>query len=153
MTIRQDKNVPIKTFGGRVKFIRESNDLTQTQFAEKIGVKPSFISKVERDAARFTIDHIVLIRTIFNFDMNWLLIGEGEKRSLPEAPATQPIIITENRQWDILTQRLQRIIQEGDKTKLEAVKATLKAFDPGEKKQTVDSFENEGVGTARNRAA
>lgn len=98
-----------------------------------------------------------------NVNLDWLLKGEQPDVVVdkPEAfesagfvaATTRPIVITENRKTDVLTQKLQRIIQEGDKTKLEALKATLKAFDPGEKKQRVDCTENERAGAARDRAA
>ena len=64
--------------GDRVKKIREDSGLNQTDFAEKIGVKQSFISKVEKEIAQLTIDHCILIATIFKVDLNWLLMGEEQ---------------------------------------------------------------------------
>ena len=75
MTNSQEKNSHEKTIGGRIKFLRESNSYNQTQFAEKIGVQQSFISKVEKNIASFTVDQIILLKTFFDFDLNWLLTG------------------------------------------------------------------------------
>ena len=76
MNICQDKNMPIVNIGEKVKSLRERNGLNQTQFAEKIGVKQGFISKVESNLASFTVDHIILLRNIFSLDMNWFFSGE-----------------------------------------------------------------------------
>lgn len=159
MNTSQQKNTPIGNIGERVKALRESLCLNQTQFAEKIDVKQAFISKVEKNNASFTIDHIILLKNIFSVDISWLLTGEGEmKRSQPVTVADKPegfrpILLDADRRRGLLHDKLQRVLDEGDKTKIEAIKGMLKAFDPGEKKQDMDCTENEGTGAARNRAA
>lgn len=136
--------------GERVKKIRLYNDLNQAQFAEKLGLTQGFISKVEKNNTQLTVDHLILIENIFSVDLDWLLTGKGEMIKRPfriqEKPeGYQVILLDVDKQQNILMSRLRRILAEGDKTKIEAVKGVLKAFDPGEKKQS-GTHENDGGG-------
>lgn len=66
------------TIGERIKKTREELDLTQQEFAEKIGLTASNISKVERNISEISSKYLVHIVTIFNINSTWLLTGEGE---------------------------------------------------------------------------
>ena len=95
------------TFGTRMKIIRELTRLNQSKFAEKIGVQQSFISKVEKNNASLTIDQIILLKTIFDFDANWLLTGQGhapDKKGSPVVTRIDQILETmdEEAQRDVL---------------------------------------------------
>jgi len=87
--------------------------------------------------------------------MNWLLTGETRALAVAEEP--EPYIsidkmTPEQRLKKRLTPKLERIIEEGDKKKIEMIETQLKYLDPGEKKQRVADSENEGPGSQRNRA-
>lgn len=84
-----------------------------------------------------------------NVDLNWLLIGESQNSYRATSalggqeiyvstvgPLSKPKTVNfqETKKDSALIQQLKRIIQDGDKIKMEAVKATLKALDPGENK-------------------
>ncbi len=77
----------------------------------------------------------------FGYDLEWALTGEGEMRrprpgaAVERREGFQPIPLDADRRRNILFGRLQRILDKGDKTHIEAIKAQLKAFDPGKKKQ------------------
>jgi transcriptional regulator with XRE-family HTH domain len=59
--------------GEKVRKIRVSLGMTQTEFAEKLGLKQSYISKVEKDHANLTVAHIHEIAGRFNVDVSNLL--------------------------------------------------------------------------------
>lgn len=56
-----------------ISIIRTSNNLTQSEFANKIGVSPSIVSKMEN---AIHVPSAEIIRTIcntFDVDANWLM--------------------------------------------------------------------------------
>lgn len=66
----------------RIKEIRKENNLTQTEFAEKLGVTRSVISNIELNRLAKPNQKTSLIKLICKeFDINeeWLLTGTGEK--------------------------------------------------------------------------
>lgn len=94
-----------------------------------------------------------------NVNLDWLMKGEGEMRQ-PQPIAVsekiegfQPIPLNAERRHGVLFNRLQRIVNEGDKAKIEAVKAQLKAFDPGEKKPRTTHEDDGGCGDLDSRVA
>ena len=65
------------TIGERIKKVRRSLDLTQQEFADRIGMKRNSIAQVE--TGRNTSDQtIVSICREFNINEAWLRNGEGE---------------------------------------------------------------------------
>lgn len=146
--------------GERVKNVRKSKNLTQQAFAKVLATSSGFISEVENGIKMPGFDLLLSLKREFaDVDMNWLLTGEGEmKQAQPvivsdKPEEFKPIPLNADRQHGVLHDKLQRVLNEGDKVKVDAVKGMLKAFDPGEKKQGVDCSENEGAGAARDRAA
>lgn len=62
----------------RIKTIRQSANLTQAQFAEKIGLSRNFVAMIEigqREPSERTLNDIC---RIFGVDPVWLRTGEGE---------------------------------------------------------------------------
>lgn len=86
----------IKLKGGglmfeRIKYVRQNAKLTQTEFAEKIGLSRNFIAKVElgnREPSDRTIKDIC---RVFGCNEVWLRTGVGE----PFAPKTRRDAIDE----------------------------------------------------------
>lgn len=66
------------TIGDRIKKVRKKNDLTQQEFADRIGIKRNTIATYEigRNAPIDAI--IILICREFNISEKWLRTGEGE---------------------------------------------------------------------------
>lgn len=62
----------------RIKKIRKELDLTQQEFADKIGSKRNTIAKYETDTNVPSAAVISLICREFNVNENWLRTGEGE---------------------------------------------------------------------------
>ncbi len=66
------------TLGLRIKQIRKTHSLTQQQFAEKISVSRSFISKVESGKENLSDSLIKLISATFDINYNWIKFGLGD---------------------------------------------------------------------------
>lgn len=63
----------------RIREIRKDNNLTQTEFGERIGVKGNTITGYE-NGTRIPSDAIILsICREFNVNEDWLRTGQGEK--------------------------------------------------------------------------
>lgn len=63
----------------RIREIRKDNNLTQTEFGERIGVKGNTITGYE-NGTRIPSDAIILsICREFNVNEGWLRTGQGEK--------------------------------------------------------------------------
>lgn len=75
------------TQGERVKLIRRSEkiNLTLEKFGEKIGIKKSAVSKIEKGENSLTDSNIKAICREFGVNEEWLRTGDGEMfKSLPE---------------------------------------------------------------------
>lgn len=75
----------------RIKTIRQSANLTQAQFAEKIGLSRNFVAMIEigqREPSDRTVSDIC---RNFGVRKEWLLTGEGEMRE----PMTREEEVTE----------------------------------------------------------
>ena len=63
---------------GRIKELRKVLDLTQQEFADKIGSKRNTIAKYETDANTPSAAVVSLICRQFNVNENWLLTSKGD---------------------------------------------------------------------------
>ena len=61
----------------RIKRLREILELSETQFAKKIGVAQSTYNRIEKGTASLSAEALSEIVTIFNVDPSWLLLGIG----------------------------------------------------------------------------
>lgn len=61
------------TFGSSIREGRDRLGWTQAQLAEKIGVTPSFITKLERDEALPSYDRILALANVLVLDANMLI--------------------------------------------------------------------------------
>jgi transcriptional regulator with XRE-family HTH domain len=62
----------------RTKTLRKTLNLTQGEFAEKIGLKFSALSMIEREQVPITEQNIKLVCLVFNVSELWLRTGEGD---------------------------------------------------------------------------
>lgn len=67
------------TLGNRIKSLRNYMGYTQNEFAEKLNVTQSYLSKVEKDKAEPTEKVLKLIAFTFNCSLNWLKGDEYEE--------------------------------------------------------------------------
>ena len=66
------------TINERIKFLRKSLSLTQVEFGEKIGLKKSASSKIEKDGEPINPRLIQLICSVFGVSEKWLVEGKGK---------------------------------------------------------------------------
>lgn len=62
----------------RIRKIRKALNLSQKEFAEKIGLKQNSISYMEKDGSTVTEQNIKTICSQFNVNENWLRTGNGK---------------------------------------------------------------------------
>lgn len=63
--------------GSQIKEVRKLNELSQVEFAAKIGVSQGNLSEIETGRLFPSLDTIIKIVDTFNLDINWL-IKNGE---------------------------------------------------------------------------
>lgn len=66
------------TLGDRIKKVRKSFDLTQQEFADRIGSKRNTVATYEIDRSTPSAAIISLICREFNINEDWLKMGQGE---------------------------------------------------------------------------
>lgn len=74
---------------GRIKELRKYLHLTQDEFGEKLGIKKSAVSKIEKGENGVTDQMIKLMVKEFGINENWIRTGEGEM--FPEFDRTDAI--------------------------------------------------------------
>jgi transcriptional regulator with XRE-family HTH domain len=69
----------VGTFGSRVREIRETIGLTQTEMAEKLVMHSSYLSEIETGLRKPGQKFLVKLASTFNVNLNWLIIGKGKR--------------------------------------------------------------------------
>lgn len=79
-TFTNPKNDMIQTQGQRLRSFRETKhaELTQTQFAERIGCRQSHLSAIENDNSKLSIDLLEKLYDEFRYSPNYHIIGIGD---------------------------------------------------------------------------
>ncbi len=62
----------------RIKQVREFLKLTQVEFCEKIGIQQGFLSAIEREKSKPSVESLMGIARAFKINTHWLLTGEGK---------------------------------------------------------------------------
>lgn len=68
----------MESIGERIRLLRKSLDLNQTDFGKNIGLPQSVVTAWERDARIPNERQIILISSYYNISREWLETGEGE---------------------------------------------------------------------------
>lgn len=92
----------MKTFGETIRELRESKDISLREVAARIGVDPSFLSRVENGTKRPTREQVVALASVLNEDRNKLLVqylGERVVYELKDEEdlAIEAIMVAEKR--------------------------------------------------------
>ncbi len=66
------------TLGGRIVYARESQDLTTSQLARRMGVKTETLQDWETDRAEPRSNRLLTLSGMLNVSPTWLLTGAGE---------------------------------------------------------------------------
>lgn len=70
-----------QNFAIKIKELRESLNLTQAEFSEKINVAQAALSTYEKGTRKPTLDTLLIISNTFNISLDWLC-GLSEYRSI-----------------------------------------------------------------------
>lgn len=62
----------------RIRELRKTLELSQKEFADKIGLKQNAISYMEKDGSTVTQQNIKTICSQFSVNENWLRTGDGK---------------------------------------------------------------------------
>jgi len=132
--------------GDRIKYLQKERHLTQTEFAEEVGIDQSYLSALEK-SKRIPSEQLILgICRAFGVSYDWLTTGEGEMYSNPlQVKEVKATYKTSDRVLKLWIDILIRIFEEGDKSKIEALKAQLRALDPSAKKQNLQKKEGRSI--------
>ena len=68
----------METIGERIKKIRKAKDMTQEEFAKRLGIKRNTVATYEVGKSDPSDSAVVLMCTVFNVNESWLRTGEGE---------------------------------------------------------------------------
>jgi len=73
--------------GMRIRKLRESLNLSQKEFAQKMNLNQGTLSGIEKGVRGIKkgigVDFIIKLNQTFKVDSNWLLTGEGKHKDLP----------------------------------------------------------------------
>ncbi|MCK5055993.1 MAG: helix-turn-helix transcriptional regulator [Candidatus Aminicenantes bacterium] len=64
--------------GQRLKYFRNSRDITISELSAKTGLSKGMISETETGKNKPSPNLMLALLNIYNLDLNWLLTGEGE---------------------------------------------------------------------------
>jgi transcriptional regulator with XRE-family HTH domain len=63
----------------RLKLLRHTLDMTQSQFAEIMGITQSTYAYIEKGhRASITLDQLLILNKKLDINPNWVLLGEGD---------------------------------------------------------------------------
>lgn len=124
--------------GYRIVSIRNSFHLTQAKFAESIGISRPALSAIESGITKPSMPILFVIEFKYNYRHEWILTGDGEIYADP-LKVKEPIsgYETSNRVLIAWIKKLVRIFEEGDEKKIDAIKSSLRALDPGIKDKEI----------------
>ena len=83
------------TIGERIKQIRKENKLTQVDFAAKLKIGGTSVSKLEKGENNPSDQTITLICREFGVSEDWLRTGEGEMYRQPDTAYLDELVIRE----------------------------------------------------------
>lgn len=69
----------------RLKEFRKSENLTQGEFADKLGVSQSYIAGVERGIREINTQTLKALKDVFGISSDWLLFGDESKSEMVKA--------------------------------------------------------------------
>ena len=63
----------------RLKLLRKNLGLTQAEFAEKLGITPTYLSEIERGNRHPAYQFFLALINEFGVNLNWLFTERGEQ--------------------------------------------------------------------------
>jgi len=103
---------PKEKIGQRLKQARLALNLTQKQFAERLGLKWHQIKDMESGKLLIKPEIAEQIEKIFSINFRWLLIGENEMFLKPEIREPKALYKTLKNDRDIVTEKIITMLQD-----------------------------------------
>ena len=85
----------IANFTDKLKLIRKTNEMTQAEFAESIGISRGNLANIERGIVKPTQIFINCVSLMYHVDKNWLLDDTNDDLSSLNGNANIPSLITD----------------------------------------------------------
>ena len=82
-------------FTDKLKLIRKTNEMTQAEFAESIGISRGNLANIERGIVKPTQIFINCVSLMYHVDKNWLLDDTNDDLSGLNGNANIPSLITD----------------------------------------------------------
>ncbi len=116
------------TLGNRIRMVRNRAKLSQTVFAERLGVTPATINRYEK--GHRLPDSDILNRMVIEFNCNpgWLLIGEGDiegETSIVPKDGGKKVSIPQDIKLSDLIDKLKYIYKEGSLDEKIKIRGTI----------------------------
>ena len=106
-----------KEIGKRLKQIRESKNLNQTQFGDSLGILYQHVSKYERGETVPTWENLIKLIELYGVNINWLLTGRGKMMLSSMGYAEIEDATSGNKVKDIEDSEIDEIVEELKKDK------------------------------------
>lgn len=84
------------TLGGRLVRARESQNITRSQLARRLGVNTTTLKAWESDRSEPRSSRLAMLAGILNVAPTWLLVGQGEEPASHSGDATELLRIKES---------------------------------------------------------
>ena len=116
------------TINQRIRILRQTLQLTQKNFSEKIYISNSFLAMVEMDKKKVLDRHIKLIVSAFGVNEVWLRNGEGEmfeKDVTPDYKIAETVEVFKQLNpffQDFILSQLHKLLEYEEKAEKEAKK-------------------------------
>jgi len=69
----------MENIGERVRHIRKLHNLNQKSSSNAINISQGHLSEIEKNICKPSAETLISLSQIFNPNLNWLLLGEGEQ--------------------------------------------------------------------------
>ena len=76
--VKSKVTIDIEETGRRLKFFRNTRDITISDLSAKTGLSKGMISETETGKNKPSPNLMLALLNIYNLNLNWLLTGEGE---------------------------------------------------------------------------
>jgi transcriptional regulator with XRE-family HTH domain len=130
------------SIGSRIASIRSIKNLTQAKFAKEIGISRPSLSVIESGQTKPSMPILLAIEYKYSVKYEWIMTGDGPMYVTGSYGLNDitPVSASEksNRAFLYWSGFLKRIFEEGDQTKIEAIKGSLRALDPKKALQKED---------------
>ncbi|MCB1409055.1 MAG: helix-turn-helix domain-containing protein [Rhodobacter sp.] len=78
------------TLGDRLAAARDAAGLTQAELSQRLGVRAKTLRDWENDLSEPRANRLQMLAALLGVSLRWLLTGEGDDVSPPDADAPQP---------------------------------------------------------------